>query len=222
MLNTVWEFFRAVLLSPWMTGYVVPAVLGAWLALITANIIYIRDTKARVMSELVQLHLRLGDLDFETHRELDAKTTLLYQALLLLGEELTRRGFFTYVAYLHKTYHEHAALVLESIKKVLAERLPQMSHDQRLAFAQNPGEAHLPEGFAKAVRDEIRLGLTSRIDNDVNRFYVIRSDLIAVLGLPTLAGIIERNRLQHAQSKGGPTARSTPGSTSPMPPLEKG
>ena len=52
-----------------------PHSCGAWLALITANIIYIRDAKARVLTELVQLQLRLGELDFETHNELDAKTT---------------------------------------------------------------------------------------------------------------------------------------------------
>jgi hypothetical protein len=37
------------------------------------------------------------------------------------------------------------------LQKVLAERLPQLTVARRQAFALNPGETLLPEGFAKAV-----------------------------------------------------------------------
>jgi len=216
MWSSIWDFIAGFFLNPWVANYLAPVFLGLWLALITANIIYIRYMKTRVMSELVQLHLRLGQLDFETHRELDVKTTLLYQALLLIGEDLHRRCFFKYEAYLQKTYSDHTVLVLECIRKVLAERLPQFSKSQRQAFALNPGEALLPEGFAKAVRNEIAKALTSRIDNDVNRFYLIRSDLAAVLGLHSLAKLIERWRPGRAEIKGPPFRISDRVSTSPM------
>ncbi len=199
MGSPILESIKEVLLNPWVTSYLMPAFMGTWLAIITANIIYIRDMKARVMTELVQLHLRLGAIDFNTHRELDVKTTLLYQALLLIGEDLTRRSFFNYEAYLQRTYADHTSVVLDSIKKVLAERLPRFTAEQRHAFAMNPGEALLPHGFAKDVRDEIGRALTSRIDSDVNRFYVIRSDLAAVLGLQTLANFMERRRNKRAE-----------------------
>ncbi len=199
--SITWGSIAEILLNPWFTGYVIPLVLGSWLALITANIIYIRDTKARVLTELVQLHLRLGELDFETHRELDMKTTLLYQALLLIGEDLTRRCFFTYDAYLQKTYADHTEVVLDSIRKVQAHRLPHFTQQQREAFALNPGEARVPEGFAQEVRDQIRRGLMSRIDSDVNRFYLMRSDLAAVLGLQSVAKFIEKYRKQGAKPK---------------------
>ena len=191
-MDTLWEYVRNLLLNPWVTNYVAPAFMGAWLALITANIIYIRDAKARVLTELVQLQLRLGELDFETHNELDAKTTLLYQGLLLIGEDLTRRSYFTYDAYLQRTYADHTAVVMDSIKKVLAAHLPRFSMAQRQAFAANPGEAQLPKGFAKDVREEIIKALASRIDSDVNRFYVMRSDWAAILGLHMLAKFIEK------------------------------
>jgi hypothetical protein len=190
----MWDYLENIFLNPWVTGYVVPACMGLWLALITANIVYIRDMKARVLTELVQLQLRLGNLDFDTHNELDAKTTLMYQSLLLIGEDLTRRSYFTYEAYLYKTYTDHTVVVIHSIKKVLAARLPQFSREQRQAFATNPGEARLPEGFAKDVRDEILKVLTSRIDSDVNRFYLLRSDWAAVLGLHSLAKFLARRR----------------------------
>lgn len=190
MVDFVWDCMETVLLNPWVTNYVMPVFIGGWLALITANIIYIRDMKTRVMAELVQLHIRLAGLDFETHRELDVKTTLLYEGLLLIGEDLTRRSYFSYEAYLQKTYADHTGVVLEAVKKVLAERLPKFSREERHAFATNPGGTRLPEGFAKDVRNEIVRALTSRIDTDVNRFYVIRSDWAAVLGLQTLAKFI--------------------------------
>ena len=196
MGEIVWESVKAVLLNPWVTSYVVPAFMGMWLVIIAANIIYIRDMKARVLTELVRLQLRLGELDFDTHNELDAKTTLMYQGLLLIGEDLTRRSYFTYEAYLYKTYADHTAVVVHSIKKVLADRLPQFSQEQRQAFATNPGETRLPDGFAKNVRDEIIRVLTSRIDSDVNRFYLLRSDWAAVLGLQTLAKFMERRRIK--------------------------
>ena len=199
MASLVWETAREILLNPWVTGYIAPAIMGTWLAIITANIIYIRDMKARVLVELVNLHLRLGSLDFKTHQELDVKTTLLYQALLLIGEDLTRRSFFTYEAFLQKTYADHTTVVLDAIKKVLEERLPQFSKEQREAFARNPGETVLPDGFAEDVRDEIGRALTSRIDSDVNRFYVIRSDLAAVLGLQTIAKFMERRRIKREE-----------------------
>jgi hypothetical protein len=216
MWTTLWEFTEGFFLNPWVANYVMPIFIGSWLALITANIIYIREMKTRVMTELVQLHLRLGQLAFETHRELDVKTTLLYQALLLIGEDLHRRCFFSYEAYLQKTYSDHTALVLECIRKVLTERLPQFTAAQRQAFALNPGEALLPEGFAKAVRNELAKALTSRIDNDVNRFYVIRSDLAAVLGLHSLAKLIERRHPSRAEITGPPFRISDRVSTSPM------
>ena len=198
MVAFVWYCVEAVFLNPWVTGYVMPVFIGSWLVMIGANIIYIRDMKARVLTELVQLQLRLGDLDFETHNELDAKTTLMYQALLLIGEDLTRRGYFTYEEYLYKTYSDHTAVVIHSIKKLLAARLPQFSQEQRLAFATNPGETRLPEGFAKDVRGEILKVLTSRIDSDVNRFYVLRSDWPAVFGLQTVAKFMEGRRVKPA------------------------
>jgi len=198
-MYTVWEHLRNLLLSPWVTSYIAPALIGGWLALITANIIYIRDTKARVLTELVQLHLRLSELDFETHGELDMKTTLLYQGLLLIGEDLTRRSYFTYDACLQKTYADHTAVVLDSIKKVLAERLPQFTRQQREAFARNPGDTPLPEGFAKDVRLEIVKALATRIDSDVNRFYLMRSDWAAVLGLHTLAKFMQKHRKMRAE-----------------------
>lgn len=185
-------------LNPWMTGYVVPLFIGFWLAIITANIIYIRDMKARVLTELIQLQLRLGSLDFDTHNELDAKTTLMYQALLLIGEDLTRRGYYTYEACLYRTYSDHTAVVIHSIKKVLGIRLPRFTEEQRQAFATNPGEARLPEGFAKDVSDEILKVLTSRIDSDVNRLYVLRSDWPAIMGLQTLAKFLDRRRAKPA------------------------
>ena len=194
MWSFVWSCVETVFLNPWVTGYVMPAFIGLWLAIVTANIIYIRDMKARVLTELVQLQLRLGSLDFDTHNELDAKTTLMYQALLLIGEDLTRRGYFTYEAYLYKTYSDHTAVVVHSIKKVLAARLPRFTREQRQAFATNPGEVRLPEGFAKEVRDEILKILTSRIDSDVDRLYVLRSDWSAVLGLQTLAKFLDSRR----------------------------
>src|SRR4249920_541647 len=101
--NIDWKSILEIPINPWITGYLVPFVLGSWLAFITANIIYIRDMKARVLVELVQLQLRLGELDFETHRELDMKTAMIYQTLLLIGDDLTRRCFFTYDAYLQNT-----------------------------------------------------------------------------------------------------------------------
>jgi len=194
MWNFVWSCVEAVFLNPWVTGYVMPVLIGFWLAIITANIIYIRDMKARVLTELVQLQLRLGSLDFDTHNELDARTTLIYQALLLIGEDLTRRGYFTYEACLYKTYSDHTAVVVYSIKKVLAARLQRFTYEQRQAFATNPGEARLPEGFAKEVRDEILKILTSRIDSDVDRLYLLRSDWPAVLGLQTLAKFLDSRR----------------------------
>ncbi len=216
MWSSFWEFAASFFLNPWVTNYLMPIFLGSWLALITANIIYIREMKTRVMTELVQLHLRLGQLDFETHRELDVKTTLLYQALLLIGEDLHRRCFFSYEAYLQKTYSDHTALVLDCIKKVLYDRLPRFTDAQRQAFALNPGEALLPVGFAKAVRNELAKALTIRIDNDVNRFYIIRSDLAAVLGLHSLAKLIERWRPSRAEIKGPPFRISDRVSTSPV------
>lgn len=194
MVNSVWQWVEAVFLNPWVTGYVVPVFVGCWLVSIGANIIYIRDMKARVLTEMVQLQLRLGALDFETHNELDAKTTLMYQALLLIGEDLTRRGYFTYEEYLYRTYSDHTAVVIHSIKKVLAARLPQFTEDQRRAFATNPGETRLPAGFAKDVRTEILKILTSRIDSDVNRFYVMRSDWAAVFGLQAVARFLHNRR----------------------------
>src|SRR6185312_7052741 len=107
---------------------------------------------------------------------------------------------------------------LECIRKVLAERLPQFTGAQRQAFAMNPGEALLPDGFAKAVRNELAKALTSRIDNDVNRFYMIRSDLAAVLCLHSLAKLIERWRPSRAEIKGPPFRISDRVSTSPMTP----
>ena len=61
------------------------------MALITANIIYIREMKTRVMTELVQLHLRLDQPDFETQRGLGVKTTLLYQAPLNINDTIGSR-----------------------------------------------------------------------------------------------------------------------------------
>lgn len=145
-----WEVF---FLNPWVARYLMPVFLGSWRALITAKIIYIREMKTRVVPEMVQLHLRFGRLDFETHRELEVKTTLLYQARLLIGEDLHRRLFFDYEAHLQKTYSDHTALVLECIRKGLFERLPVFTDAQREAFALNPGEALLREGFAKSVRN---------------------------------------------------------------------
>ena len=42
-MDIVWAYVRNLLLNPWVTNYVAPAFMGAWLALITANIISIRD-----------------------------------------------------------------------------------------------------------------------------------------------------------------------------------
>lgn len=190
-----------IFLNPWITGYVIPLVLGSWLALITANIIYIRDMKARVLVELVQLHLRLSELDFETHLELDMKTAMLYQTLLLIGEDLSRRSFFTYDAYLQRIYADHTEVVLDSIRMVQTNLLPHFTPQQRGAFVLNPGEARVPAGFAKEVRDQIRKGLLSRIDNDVNRFYLMRSDLAAILGLHSVARFIEKRRRRGVEPK---------------------
>jgi hypothetical protein len=197
-MRFVWQCAEAVFLNPWVTSYVMPVFLGSWLVMIAANVIYIRDMKARVLTELVELQLRLGALDFETHNELDAKTTLMYQALLLIGEDLTRRGYFTYEAYLYKTYSDHTAVVIYSIKKALAVWLPQMTEKQRQAFATNPGETRLPSGFAKDVRREILKMLASRIDSDVNRLYLLRSDWAAVFGLETVAKFIASHRIRPA------------------------
>lgn len=179
----------------WKNAVIVPAmmtiILGGWLALVTANIIYLRDIKARVSSALFDLITQYDSYRWASYRQFELGNLTMMKVLIFLGDDLKRRGFLRHEELVRTIVREIDLELKHLLASVVTHLEPTFSDEFRTEFRKDIEGTELPMVVRNMTRIRVSKALAARLVKDATRFNQLRGDLLGILELPILARYLD-------------------------------
>lgn len=198
MLSALWESAKELYASNTVTNYLFPTVAGIWLALFTANLIYIRDIKSRIYLELFNVMVKF--MDAEMRNKADAEKALLvpFKGLVLMTDDLRRRGY----GLLDREVLDTMNSITKQVSALFIELFNQASQVFPLALREQWLKATdaeratipLPQTLLNEFRQRGARLLAARIVLDAQRIQAVKSEWFALFEVRSVGLLVERCR----------------------------